>query len=334
MNPVSVHCPAHITLLFSIHDADSRPSHQGSRGAGFCVESGVRVEARISERSFIDDHRGEVAGRVRIWDSDGALLHIEEELASYRMYSDIASLFRQSVSIDESESVDLDIWLELPRSQGFGMSAAGLIAAIDAHAEIMKTDEVDIAWRLSHDYERAKSTGLGDVLALSAGGVELRLEPGAPPSPGSVVAFAAEAPVLLVWSPDEGRHTSGYIDSPDWRDRISGAGEAAVARLREGEWNTARWSELLVESRRFAEASGLLAEPERKALLQEVDSVIGASDDSDSLCACLCMLGVSAAVLPRSLERPVDEAVLDEVGESLRSLGMCAKVTRIAALQS
>ena len=334
MSPVRTHSPAHITLLFSIHDADSRASHQGSRGAGFCVEAGVSVAASISERRSSGQHQDDFPGRVRIRNLDGELLNIQEELASHRMYLDIASMFRETGSIAESDPVDLEIQLELPRSQGFGMSAAGLMAALEAYSELLEIYDMDLVSRLAHDYERARSTGLGDVLALSAGGVELRLEPGAPPSPGSVVAFAADAPVLLVWNPGEGRHTGGYIDSPEWRDSISAAGEAAVGRLKQGEWNSGRWPELLEESRLFAETSGLWAEPERASLLQAVETGIDDSDESEHLCACLCMLGVSAAVLPRSLESPVDAKYLERLGECLRAGGLGARVTRIAPLQS
>ncbi len=333
MNPIRVHCPAHITLLFSIHDADSRLSHQGSRGAGFCVEAGVNVVAEISERSS-QGESGDVSGRVNVWDRDESLVDREEELSCHSMYHDIAEHFRNSGSIDESEAVDLDIRLELPRSQGFGMSAAGVLAAAEAYSRVLGIDDSALAPGLAHRIERRRSTGLGDVLAMSVGGVELRLEPGAPPEPGVVTGFASDAPVLLVWRPGEGRHTSGYIDSPDWRDDISAAGGAAVDRLRQGEWNADRWPELLEESHVFAQASGLLAEPERKALLADVNEIIERSAYSTDLCACLCMLGVSAAVVPRTLTRPVGEEVLEELGEQLRVCGLGAQVTRIAALQS
>ncbi len=334
MNPVRVHCPAHITLLFSIHDSDSRPSHQGSRGAGFCVESGVNVAAEMSERSSSMGESGGVSSRVNVWNRDESLVDCETDPSCYSLYRDIEEHFRISGCFDESQVVNLDVRLELPCSQGFGMSAAGLLAAAEAYIRVLEINESGLAAKLAHRFERQRSTGLGDVLAMSAGGVELRLEPGAPPEPGVVNGFASNAPVLLVWSPGEGRHTSGYIDSPDWRDDISAAGGAAVNRLRQGEWNADRWPELLEESHVFAEASGLLAEPERKALLADVNAIIERSAYSTDLCACLCMLGVSAAVVPRTLTRPVDEQSLEELAEQLRGRGLGAQVTRIAPLQS
>ena len=333
MVPVRVHCPAHITLLFSIHDSDSRLSHQGSRGAGFCVESGVNVAAELSERSSMGV-RKDVSGQVNVWDRDESLVDSEKEPSCYSMYHDIAEHFRNSGSIDESQDVNLDVRLELPCSQGFGMSAAGLLAAAEAYIRVLGITDSTLAAGLAHRIERRRSTGLGDVLAMSAGGVELRLEPGAPPEPGVVTGFASDAPVLLVWRPGEGRHTSGYIDSPDWRDGISAAGGDAVDRLRQGEWNADRWPELLEESHVFAEASGLLAEPERKALLADVNAIIERSAYSTDLCACLCMLGVSAVIVPRTLTRPVVEVSLKELAEQLRGCGLGAQVTRIAPLQS
>ncbi|MAP38006.1 MAG: hypothetical protein CL879_00115 [Dehalococcoidia bacterium] len=333
MSAVRVHCPAHITLLFSIHDTDNRSSHQGSRGAGFCVEAGVSVTAEISEQSSKEDGV-DVSSQVKVWDRVESLIDHERESSFYSMYHDIAEHFRDSGYIDESDSVNLEVRLELPCSQGFGMSAAGHLAAAEAYIRVLEIDDSVSAAGLAHDMERRRSTGLGDVLAISAGGVELRLEPGAPPEPGVVTGFASDAPVLLVWSPGEGRHTSGYIDSLDWRDSISVAGEAAVERLRQGQWNADRWSELLEESHLFAEESGLLAEPERKALLANVNEAIEQSAQADDICACLCMLGVSAVIVPRSLESPVGEDILEQLGEQLRACGLGTQVTRIAPLQS
>ena len=107
MSAVRVHCPAHITLLFSIHDTDNRSSHQGSRGAGFCVEAGVSVTAEISEQSSKEDGV-DVSSQVKVWDRVESLIDHERESSFYSMYHDIAEHFRDSGCIDESESVNLE----------------------------------------------------------------------------------------------------------------------------------------------------------------------------------------------------------------------------------
>lgn len=70
--------------------------------------------------------------------------------------------------------------LQLPIGQGFGMSAAGTLSASLALGKIAGSSNVD-ALKASHFAEVQLKTGLGDVLASSFGGVEIRKEAGLPP---------------------------------------------------------------------------------------------------------------------------------------------------------
>jgi len=69
---------------------------------------------------------------------------------------------------------------ELPVGQGFGMSAAGALSASYALAKILGISSND-ALRASHFAEVQLKTGLGDVLASSFGGIEIRKSAGLPP---------------------------------------------------------------------------------------------------------------------------------------------------------
>jgi pantoate kinase len=215
----------------------------------------------------------------------------------------------------------LELFLELPVSQGFGMSAAGLLATSLALGELFDVGEVGQLARLAHRIERNHSTGLGDILGLWAGGVELREVPGSPPSPGKVRAFSANVPALLIWVPSDTKHTSGYIDNLEWKIAITKAGDKSVNHLMKYPWNRKIWPELLSEADRFAIDSGLLEEKERSDLLATVVENI-----ENNMSCHLCMLGTSVIIVPSKIDQKID---CDEVASKLRSLGLGVFETRL-----
>ena len=244
------HVGGHVTLLFSIHDDELLPRRQGSRGAGLCLDAGVRVRAEAIPAPPKEDSAGAIPaprppsqpGSIDVEVSDRFGKPWPEGEAMYVMLiNDLRAVRR----IPSSTSWRLDVRLELPISQGFGMSAAGFLAAARAVLNANGTPDDGYAARVAHRMERLHRGGLGDVLALQAGGMALRREPGAPNVGGSAEGAILEAPLLLVWQPDESRHTSAYIDHPGWKRAITEAGEEALRPLMNGSWAPNRWNDLL-----------------------------------------------------------------------------------------
>ena len=325
----------HVTLIFSIHDDDENLDAQGSRGAGFCLRQGAEASATIELPSGGERLDDEPLVDIAVFDYDGSVAPIECLEPYLVLLEELQSSGQFSVS---GHNIELNVMLELPRSQGFGMSAAGLLAAARAlirAAEKYKPvegegvastadnppTEFDLASLVAHRTERRLSSGLGDILALSAGGIELRLEPGAPGEYGRVVGFGAVLSPILVWG-KAGIHTGDYIDDATWKVRISTAGEDAVSRLRQGEWNQNKWPELLHESANFAEISGLRGEENRQRLLNKVEEVLTLSGQSEGYVARLCMLGTSVAILPLSLEMSSSESDARCITTQLDALGL------------
>lgn len=298
MDEVKVQVGGHVTLLFSIHSKPLLSRNQGSRGAGLCLEDGV-----IASVSIISG----TSDQISVTTMNGDPFVEGEDL-----YADLLNSFRDIFNV--KENIRIDIYLELPISQGFGMSAAGLLAASLALGELFDCGDEGQLARLAHRLEREKSGGLGDVLGLWAGGCELRVIPGSPPFPGKAYGFDVGCPALLVWDPDGGKHTSNYIDNLEWKSKITKAGEAAVNRLHQYQWNSEIWELLLQESDNFALESGLLEEKERAKLL---NLVLHHADDSMS--CHLCMLGTSMIILPKKLGNEID---FGEISSSLKSLGL------------
>ena len=303
MDEVNVQVGGHVTLLFSIHSKPLLSRNQGSRGAGLCLEDGVIASVRII---------AEDKDIISVTTMDGNQFPQGEEL-----YADLLNSFREVFNL--KASIQIDILLELPISQGFGMSAAGLLAASLALGELFDCGDEGQLARLAHRLERQHSGGLGDILGLWAGGCELRVTPGSPPFPGIAYGFDVGCPALLVWDPDGGKHTAHYIDNLDWESKITKAGEAAVNRLRQYEWDHRVWEKLLEEADNFALESGLLEEKERAKLVNLV------LDNSDETMSChLCMLGTSMIVLPKKLGSDID---FGDLSSSLTSLGLGVKET-------
>ena len=71
--------------------------------------------------------------------------------------------------------------LDLPVGQGFGMSAAGALSATYALSKIIGFSNFYEAIKVSHYAEVQMKAGLGDVMASSFGGIEIRKTPGLPP---------------------------------------------------------------------------------------------------------------------------------------------------------
>ncbi len=295
----------HITLLFSIHSNSLLARNQGSRGAGFCLVDGVEAKAKI-----IDGQ-----DRIVVSAMDGSLFEQGKEL-----YRELLDNFKELFKV--KQPVSLEISLELPLSQGFGMSAAGLLAAAYALANVFDVGDSGQIARLAHRIERGNSSGLGDVLGIWAGGVELRTNPGAPPRPGIAKGFSANVPALLVWVPEASKHTSGYIDDADWKIAITKAGDASVDRLMKKSWNRRIWSTLLKEADLFSLASGLMEEAGRSSLLSTV------LDHLEPKMSChLCMLGTSLIIVPKTLDEEID---FDEVASNLRKLDLGVRFTQLA----
>jgi pantoate kinase len=332
-------CGGHITLLFSICNDSKLPRSQGSRGAGFNVTDGVEANVRhlwtnkpasairYSAGSSLDEVIGDIKQgdlRINVTAMDGSELQ-----NGFVIYHELIEGLRDARLLDREDAYEINVQLELPTSQGFGMSAAGLIAVALAFHQLTGKGKVEQYYRLAHRIERIHSGGLGDVLGIYAGGVELRIEAGSPVSPGKAVGFPCNQKILLAWIPQESRHTGEYIDDPKWQQTITSAGEKAVSTLRQGQWSHDKWPQLLQCSKQFSEASGMLDEPVRKAFLSNVDEEIKQLGFDSSMSTRLCMLGVSLCVLPKELSKPLPIEKLEELSEQLRKRGMGVRITNI-----
>jgi pantoate kinase len=74
-------------------------------------------------------------------------------------------------------SITVNTVVDLPVSQGFGMSAAGALSTTLALADLLNLPREN-AIKAAHYAEVQLHTGLGDVIASSFGGIEIRRKAG------------------------------------------------------------------------------------------------------------------------------------------------------------
>ena len=152
---ITAFCPGHITCFF--HPVKSYdPMSAGSRGVGIKLSKGAKVT--LSERS----------DREIITVMDG-------------VESDCRITKTAIREIDPDGGYDVTIENGLPVGQGFGMSAAGAIAAALCACEITGRKKED-AFRAAHHAEIIGGGGYGDVSGIMReSNIPIRAVAGLPP---------------------------------------------------------------------------------------------------------------------------------------------------------
>ncbi len=167
-------CPGHVTAFFQVCE-DRDPLRMGSRGAGFCLSRGVLTEVEAKEAPV-------TRTEVRMSGHSGPAEVTERALELF---------------LEEPMQVRVTSEVQLPVSQGFGMSGAGalstLLAINQASGGQRRTEEL-IA--MAHRAEVECRTGLGDVYPQSLGGLDIRERPGSPPH-GQVQRISVDSEVVL-----------------------------------------------------------------------------------------------------------------------------------------
>ncbi|MFO7677933.1 MAG: pantoate kinase [Thermoplasmatota archaeon] len=151
--------PGHISGFFEPIYYNMDYARSGSRGAGINLSLGAisQVVVEKSDHQYID---------IIVNDKNS------NALVTKRAIQHLIGNIPMTISISTN--------LDLPLRQGFGMSAAGTLSSCLALAKILQIPKED-AIKASHIAEVESRTGLGDVIASSFGGIELRREAGLPP---------------------------------------------------------------------------------------------------------------------------------------------------------
>ena len=307
-------CGGHITLIFTVNDQSDDPVRQGSLGAGLCVDDGVEVVA------------------YGVDGESGLTVTFETMQGDASLYEAVLNTLAAELPEVSDITWGLSVTISLPPAQGFGVSASGAVASAMAFQRAVGLpyeESLRRAYSVAHRVERSRSTGLGDVTALAAGGVERRLKAGSPyhgsdlrNGPGHAEGWSLATPVVLAWRQGSGKHTSIYIDDLEWKLAISEAGSRQMEVLSQGEWDSERWAELIQSADAFSRESGLIDDSSRNELVTLAAAAV--AECGDDVEVMLCMLGESVVIVPSDpsnggewVENVIKE--LDKVG--LKGLG-------------
>jgi len=324
----SAFCPGHITGFFQIRDEKNEFFKKGSIGSGFNTAAGALSRASIiplGNTEYLVEPIPDILLSLRI---DGVPASEEDLPVTRDMVSRFISLYDTCGELPEIKSsgitLELNTCFNLPLSQGFGMSGAGLISQVMAlnrlfDSRISRED----CFRMAHHSEIVHGTGLGDIPAQSVGGFTIREREGLPPY-GIIHSIPATNKVILAVQGsslltreiilDEAqrscinRHSEGMVDllltqlpsNPD-RNQMFEPGSTGPLL-----------AEMASLSFRFARDTGLM-DPETGELCREINKTVSPGSS-------MCMLGNSIFVI-FSHETSTEDDVYKKVKRMLLDRG-------------
>ncbi len=233
-NDVTYWVAAHLTGIFEIRDESDNILEKGSRGAGLSINRGVLTTIRPTQSDTI-----EIYFNGRRQDHSEALVTI--------------CVVELMLSHEERSNLLIEHKFEVPLSSGFGASAAGALGTAFAINEIYSLNKSDLElYQIAHKAEILTKSGLGDIIGLYQGGLEIRCQEGAPGVGKTMSMNNRErwevATVHLGPLP-----TSEVLTDPQERTRINLAGKNLISDL----IANPEFSNFIRLARKFTENTGL-----------------------------------------------------------------------------
>jgi pantoate kinase len=247
--------PGHITGFFRIHDDASTPLLCGSRGAGFSVEIGTLTTVQVFE-----NNSSEI---TTIYNNDETDAQVTKMVVR-RMVEDYDERFRVNVTHESS----------LLSGAGFGASGAGALGTALALGHLLdSTMPYEKAAGYAHEAEVVNHTGLGDVLAQTKGGFEIRVAHGGP-GIGRISQIRHKDPLPVVLAGASGLRTHDVLTNVERRMRINSTADRLIEKMIENQ----DMATFISCSRKFSSSIGLATKRVTQAI-QDLDS-IGLSQSS------------------------------------------------------
>jgi pantoate kinase len=208
MKEAEAFCPGHITGFFEICRTKDLLS-TGSRGAGLCLSLGATSTVTIE---------------------NSRKPTIEISIDGRRADAEVTTEAISRIIGKKALLVSVSTRLDLPVSQGFGMSAAGALSASLATCSILRESRQK-AFEAAHTAEIVRGGGLGDVSAQYVGGITVRQTPGLPPI-GKVIRIDGH-PDLVLCVVGRKMLTKSVLGDPDKQRAINSSGSWRVDKLLE-----------------------------------------------------------------------------------------------------
>lgn len=249
MRKTSCFCPGHVTLLFTIRDADPDPLKKGSRGIGFSIRKGTHTQITFNEGS---------RHKVNIF-VNGILdpAPVSREVTTrFLKLSD-----RQGELVIKHE-------IEVPQKAGFGASGAGAFSTALALNEVLDCElSRTKCGQIAHEVEVKHKTGLGDVIGQFYGGFEMRIKEGAP-GIGQLKNIKMDPDFWITCASMGTLDTKEVLTNQHSRQKIMAIGDELLEKLTRQSNPTL--DQMFSFSKEFARQTGLLP-PELDHVLEKLE---------------------------------------------------------------
>jgi len=252
IDAVSYWVASHLTGIFEIRDNSKGLLRKGSRGAGLSINRGVITTVRKTTdpgyKIFFD-------GKTRP----------ETE----------ATVTKQIIELllpkTERSNLRIEHIFQVPLSSGYGASAAGAVGTAYAINDLLELGLTQLElFQIAHRAEVLMKSGLGDVIGLYQGGLEIRLREGAP-GVGETIPFKnvdgwKVATVHLGTLP-----TSGVLSNHHKRKIVNNAARDVISELK----LSPTFSNFIKQSVAFTINANLWSNKLRECIRKLPESVIG-----------------------------------------------------------
>lgn len=203
---------SHLTGLFEINDQSSNLYEIGSRGAGISIQRGVTTAIKESDSSSV------------IVQFNGQPQSVPNSLITREIIK---------LLLPEENQTDFQIHhqFDVPLRSGFGASAAGAVGTAFCINEYFKLGLNDLElFQAAHKAEVITKSGLGDVIGLFQGGLEVRTREGAP-GYGETISMQKDDDWKIATLSLGTLSTSSVLSDPVKRLSVNAASSTLIDRL-------------------------------------------------------------------------------------------------------
>jgi pantoate kinase len=226
----------HLTGIFEIKDSSENTLEKGSLGAGLSIKRGVQTSVSYNEHPNVD-------------------IYFNNE-KTHSTYSAVTEkVIELLVPAKDRIHFQINHDFEVPLSTGFGASAAGALGCAFSINDYLRLNRSKIElFQIAHQVEVLLKSGLGDIIGLFQGGLEIRIKEGAP-SYGKTTAFHNEKNWKLATISFGSLSTSDILSDPHKRQLINSSGHKMVQQL----IKIPTFSEFIRLTKKFTRSASLMS---------------------------------------------------------------------------
>lgn len=243
----------HLTGIFEIRDSSENILEKGSLGAGLSIDRGVQTSVSYNDQPDLDIYFNNKKMQT---ENTGVTRKVLELL--------VPRIERNHIQINHD--------FEVPLSTGYGASAAGALGCA-----FSINDYLDLGYsklklfQTAHQAEVLLKSGLGDIIGLYQGGLEIRTKEGAPGF-GDTEAFKDDEDWKLATISFGSLRTAEVLSDPNKRKLINYSGNKLIQELIKNPY----YSKFITLTKKFTHSASLMSTKLQKYILDLPEGISAA----------------------------------------------------------